>query len=94
MVLGAAGVPTARERKRSLLRRDRTARVKMTSLIAHLGGRYNLPPGYYLDLGAEILILRREDGSVVAAFSARGASPKEVARTAEKDYRATGNPSR
>ena len=66
----------------------------MTALIAHLGGRLYLPPGYYVDLGAEILILRREDGSVVAAFSTRGASPEEVARTAEKDYRATGNRSR
>ena len=94
MGLGEAGVPTKRERKQSLLRRDRTARVKMTALIAHPGGKLYLPPGYYLEFGADILILRREDDSMVAAFSARAASPGEVARTAEKDYRATGNPSR
>ena len=54
----------------------------MTALRAHLGGELYLPPGYYLELGADILILRREDGFEVAAFSAGSASPGEVARTA------------
>jgi hypothetical protein len=29
------------------------------------------PPGYYLERNAELLVLRRPDGTVVAAFSAR-----------------------
>jgi hypothetical protein len=58
-----------------LLRREKTARAEMTALIAHLDGKLYLSPGYYLELGADILILRREEGSVVAAFSARAASP-------------------
>ena len=66
----------------------------MSASIAHLDGRYNLPSGYYLELEADILILRREDGSVVVAFSARAVSPGEVARTAKEDCRATSNSSK
>ena len=44
-----------------------------------------LPPGYWLERDADILILRRPDGSIVAAFSARGAEPSEVERAAAED---------
>jgi hypothetical protein len=60
---------------------------KLTALQAHRTGKLYLPPGYKLDHGADVLLLRRNDGSVVATFSARGATPSEVARTAEEDYR-------
>jgi hypothetical protein len=94
MVLGVATVPTTRECNGPCSGGSKTARAEMTTLIAHLDGKLYLSPGYYLELGADILILRRKEGSVVAAFSARAASPGEVARTAETDYRATGNRSR
>ena len=37
-----------------------------------------LPFGYYLEREADLLLLRRADDSVVAAFSARGADLFEV----------------
>ncbi len=45
----------------------------------------HLPSGYWLERDADILILRRPDGSFVAAFSARGAKPSEIERAAEED---------
>ena len=51
-------------------------------------GKMTLPPGYSLEHGANVLLLRRRDGSVVATFSARDVAPAEVARTAEADLRA------
>ncbi len=60
---------------------------KFTALEAHRAGKLYLPPGYELNYGADVLLLRRNDGSVVATFSARGATPSEVAKTAEADYR-------
>jgi hypothetical protein len=66
---------------------------KYTALEANQAGKFHLPPGYELDYGADVLLLRRDDGSVVAAFSVRGATPSEVARTAEEDYRANGTSS-
>ena len=48
-----------------------------------------LPPGYVLDVVSDpnVLVLRRLDGSSVAAFSARSADPTEVCRAAEEDQR-------
>jgi hypothetical protein len=37
-----------------------------------------LPLGYYLERDADLLILRRSDGSFLAAFSAVGADPIDV----------------
>ena len=65
----------------------------VSALDAYLGGELPLPPGYAIEHGADVLLLRREGGSVVAAFSARGATPSIVARTAEEDYRAHGKSS-
>ena len=44
---------------------------------------------YYLDESdPDIFVLRRQDGSFVAAFSARGASREGLCQAAEEDYRA------
>ena len=48
--------------------------------------RLHLPPGYSLDMSdSDVLILRRSDGTSVAAFSAHGADPKELRKAAEED---------
>ncbi len=41
-----------------------------------------LPTGYYLERDPDLLILRRLDGEMVGAFSARGAIPEAVRQTA------------
>jgi hypothetical protein len=47
-----------------------------------------LPTGYRLDESdPDFAVLRREDGSEVAAFSATGADAKEIERVAWEDYR-------
>jgi hypothetical protein len=46
---------------------------------------------YYLDESdPDILILRRQDGSFVAAFSASGATKGGILEAAKEDYRALG----
>jgi hypothetical protein len=46
-----------------------------------------LPQGYVLDESdPDILVLRRQDGSFVAAFSAMGATSEEISRTAGQDH--------
>ena len=47
-----------------------------------------LPPGYRLDIVGDpcVVVLRREDGTVVARFSDR-AAPKKIKRAAEEDLR-------
>jgi DNA-binding SARP family transcriptional activator len=42
------------------------------------GSTLELPTGYYLERDPDVLILRRLDGSMVGAFSARGAAPEAV----------------
>jgi hypothetical protein len=46
----------------------------------------HLPPGYALDLVGDpcVVVLRREDGSIVARFT-RSADPEEIRRAAEQD---------
>ena len=46
-----------------------------------------LPPGYHLQRDPDLLLLRRPDGSVAAAFSARGATEEAVERAAWGDRR-------
>jgi DNA-binding SARP family transcriptional activator len=46
-----------------------------------------LPTGYYLERDSDILILRRLDGAMVGAFSARGADPAAVWQSAEETSR-------
>ena len=44
--------------------------------------------GYHLDdSDPDIVVLRRQDGSVVAAFSARGVTRRGIIETAKEDYR-------
>ncbi len=45
-----------------------------------------LPPSYCVELGADLLTLRRHDGSTVATFSARGVAMELVERAAWEDY--------
>ncbi len=47
----------------------------------------HLPEGYWLEWDPDVLVLRRPDGSEVAAFSAEGARPGEIERAAREDYR-------
>ena len=46
-----------------------------------------LPPGYSLDLVGDpcVIVLRREDGTVVAHFS-HNVDPEEVRQAAEEDH--------
>jgi hypothetical protein len=66
---------------------------RLTALEAHREGKLYLPPGYGLEYGADVLLLRRSNGSMVAAFSAIGAAPSDVASTAKEDYRTHGKSS-
>jgi hypothetical protein len=44
---------------------------------------------YYLDESdPDILVLRRQDGSFVAPFSAQGATKEGIIQAAQEDYRA------
>lgn len=47
-----------------------------------------LPPGYRLDEVTDpgVVFLRREDGSTVAVFSARGATVEAIEQAAWDDY--------
>jgi hypothetical protein len=67
--------------------------TKLTAWAAYQAGKLALPPGYKLEHDADVLYLQRDDGSVVATFSARGVAPAEVAKTAEEDHRARGKSS-
>jgi hypothetical protein len=69
------------------LDRERGMREKIAAWDAYQAGEMPLPPGYDLEYGADVLLLRRADGSMVAAFSARGVSQSEVTSLAEGDYR-------
>src|SRR5215203_5353434 len=44
----------------------------------------DLPAGYYLERDPDVLVLRRVDGSMAGAFSARGAAPDAVRRMIEE----------
>jgi hypothetical protein len=46
-----------------------------------------LPESYYLDESdPDVLVLRRQDGTFVAAFSAQGASREGIVEAAKEDY--------
>jgi LuxR family maltose regulon positive regulatory protein len=46
----------------------------------------DMPTGYYLERDPDILTLRRLDGSIVGAFSARGAAPEAVRRMVQETF--------
>ena len=52
--------------------------------IGMQGSSLDLPTGYYLERDPDILTLRRLDGSIVSAFSARGAAAEAVRRMVEE----------
>jgi hypothetical protein len=53
--------------------------------------RFNLPSTYYLDESdPDILMLRREDDTVVATFSAQGATKEGIVEAAMQDYESLG----
>jgi hypothetical protein len=60
---------------------------KINARDAYQAGQMTLPPGYELEYDADVLLLRRNDGSTVATFSTRGVAPSMVLRAAEDDYR-------
>jgi hypothetical protein len=46
-----------------------------------------LPSSYYLDESdPDVLVLRRQDGTFVAAFSAQGATREGIVEAAKEDY--------
>ena len=47
------------------------------------------PPDHGMDVVSEpgVVVLRRSDGSVVATFSARGATLEEIQRATQEDHR-------
>jgi hypothetical protein len=48
-----------------------------------------LPKHYDLDESdPDIVVVRRDDGTFVVAFSARGATQEELVKAAQEDYRA------
>jgi LuxR family maltose regulon positive regulatory protein len=51
------------------------------------GSSLELPTGCYLERDPDVLIVRRLDGAMVGAFSARGADPKVVRQAAEEALR-------
>ena len=63
----------------------------VSALDAYREGEIPLPPGYTIEHGADVLLVRREGGSVVATFSARGATAAEVKRTAWDDHKQSTN---
>jgi hypothetical protein len=51
-------------------------------------GAPRLPSSYYLDESdPDIVVVRREDGTFVAAFSAWGATREGIVSASEEDYR-------
>jgi len=52
-------------------------------------GEPRLPSSYYLDESdPDVLVLRRKDGTFVAAFSAQGATTEGIVEAAKEDYAA------
>ncbi len=84
------GSPTGeRARGQGSLAGGETVVPRGLMLAEHKGiAEYNdpvLPFGYYLERDADLLVLCRSDGSLAAAFSARGVDPFEVEATAWDD---------
>jgi hypothetical protein len=52
-----------------------------------VGDRSPLPRHYFIDESdPDIVVLRRQDGSFMAAFSARGATSDGIVEVAKEDY--------
>ncbi len=53
------------------------------------GSSLELPTGYYLERDPDLLILRRLDGAMVGAFSARGVASDTLQRTLKHTFEET-----
>jgi hypothetical protein len=65
------------------------ASVQIEEASEHVGERESspLPRHYYIDESdPDVVVLRREDGSFVAAFSASGATKEGIVEAAKEDY--------
>ena len=49
-----------------------------------LGSSLELPTGYIMERDSDVFVLRRRDGTMIGAFSARGAVPEDVRRVVEE----------
>jgi hypothetical protein len=71
--------------------REQPARKRREGVAEMYDPRFP-PAGYRLDRSdPDVLVLRRGDGTFVAAFSALGATRKAVQRAAEDDWRTHAN---
>ena len=61
--------------------------TKLTAWAAHETSQLPLPPGYRIERDADLMELRRSNGSLDAVFSVRGAAPAAVVRVAKEDHR-------
>ncbi len=82
--MGRAGKGASPKR----MRQDDIVRICAETNPVHRGMRWekDLPPGYRLREDADLLVLLREDGSEVVAFSTLGADPLEVIAAAWEDF--------
>jgi hypothetical protein len=72
------------------LARMRTTKAEVLVLIGEgmTEEELELPPSYYLDeADPDVVLLRRQDGTFVAAFSASGATKGGIVGAAEDDHR-------
>jgi hypothetical protein len=60
---------------------------RMTALEAYRAGILTLPSGYELEDLADVVLLRRDNGTLVSGFGASRVIPVEVAWAAEQDRR-------
>ena len=60
--------------------------VGVSARRKHTGMKLELPPGYYLDLDADVLTLRRKGGCMLAVFSVRGATRGAIEEEAWADH--------
>ena len=72
-----------------------TVLVGFSAGQARIGGarmEVRLPRSYYLERDPDLIVLRRRgDSHLVAAFSARGAAREEIERAAREDLRLRGS---
>jgi hypothetical protein len=59
---------------------------KLTVLEAYREGKLPLPPGYGLEFDADMILLRDDNGAIVAAFGVADNSPSGVTKSAWEDY--------
>ncbi len=81
-------IPSAETEVRSRTSRLYAGDKSVTKFLALLDPRRSaeaLPTGYRLEYDPDVLLIRRDDGSAVAVFSARGVDRNALARAAGDD---------